>query len=226
MVSKKNLPFFKPVEDDVESKVDGFLDKINDTKNDDNDSDSSVPDYDDIGNIENISSSDDIMDKTHNGIDNLPIGHQLKPVYETNEHDEPIIPEQLGTVLTKYRVEAEVPNAQKKDFEVNRSFHGRHVALSNTRRIDNIRHLDAQDLCNIFDRIPTMRHLATLIRMRETAEFQMCRSNPEIGGFEAKIGVTNIRREDVDVRQTQSLFDGDKKKKKSKGMWSFLKGGG
>lgn len=211
MDDKREIPFFKPIQPPIED-----------------DEPEQIPDYDEIGNIEGVEPEQPKdIEEIHQQIDQIPtLSHQrqLQPRTETMEDDEPILPEQMGTVLTKYRVEAEVPKAQRKDFEINRSFHGRHVALSNTRRMDNLRHLDAQDLCNIFDRIPTMRHQATLIRMRETAEFQMCRSNPEIGGFEAKIGVTNIRREDVDVRQSQSLFNGNKKKEK-KSLFGFLKGG-
>ena len=211
MDDKRELPFFKPIKDEDDEIVP-----------------EDIPDYDEIGNIEDVTTEPtENLDEIHQQIDQIPtLSHQkqLFPRPELEENDEPILPEQMGTVLTKYRVEAEVPKAQRKDFEINRSFHGRHVALSNTRRMDNLRHLDAQDLCNIFDRIPTMRHQATLIRMRETAEFQMCRSNPEIGGFEAKIGLTNIRREDVDVRQSQSLFNGNKKKEK-KSLFGFLKGG-
>lgn len=155
---------------------------------------------------DNLNPSDDTEDET-----TLPL-----PTYDFNDghNDEPLTPEALGTVLTKYRVEAEIPKTQRKNFEDYKAFFGRHVALSNTKRMDNLRHLDAQDLCNIYDRIPTMRHRATQVRVRETSEFQMCRANPEIGGFEAKIGVTNIRREDVDVHQSQELKTSSRTKKR------------
>lgn len=178
----------------------------------DDDVDNDLPSYDDVE-LEPIEEVHSFTDKIRKKDDSK--GEGMVPISSSyDDGDEPVTPEALGTVLTKYRVEAEIPKTQRKDFESNRAFHGRHVALSNTKRIDNIRHLDAQDLCNIYDRIPTMRHRATLVRMRETGEFQMCRSNPEIGGFEAKIGVTNIRREDVDVRQAQSILSNPKKKKR------------
>lgn len=168
--------------------------------------DDNLPKYDDVP-------VEDELDDVHNAID----------AYEPRAGDDELTtPESLGTVLTKYRVEAEIPLHQRKAFAANKAFHGRHVALSNTKRIDNLRHLDAQDLCHIYERIPTLRHRATQIRMRETGEFQMCRSNPEIGGFEAKIGVTNIRREDVDVRQSQSLFNNPAQKKRRSGILGFL----
>lgn len=183
---------------------------------------------DDLPRYDNVKIDD--MEEIHSSIDTLKPVIPLQVVeedevsenaapfpdydYNNGHDDEPITPEALGTVLAKYRVEAEVSQSQRKTFEGNKAFFGRHVALSNTKRIDNLRHLDAQDLCNIYDRIPTMRHRSTQVRMRETSEFQMCRSNPEIGGFEAKIGVTNIRREDVDVHQSQELRNTSRPRKR------------
>lgn len=152
-------------------------------------------------------------------VDSLAI-EQEAPTEYISEEDEPISPEPVGTVLTKYRVEPSIPKSQEKNFDPFKGSFGRHVALSNTKRMDNLRHLDAIDLVSIYDRIPTMRHRATMIRIRETSEFQMCRGNPEIGGFEAKIGVTNIKREDVDLKQTQTMGNTAKRKK---GMLGFLR---
>lgn len=127
-------------------------------------------------------------------------------------------------VSVKYRTEAQVPKVQRDFFDQYQGSYGRHVALSNTKRVDNVRHLNALDLQYIYDRIPTLRHRGNEIRVRETSEYQMCRGNQEIGGFEAKLGVTNIKREDVDVKQSQSLFSGGAGgKKKKKGMLSFLR---
>ena len=173
------------------------------------DDEEEIPNYEDT-NVENI-------DKVHEVLDSFP------PIdRDTYDDDEPLSPESVNTVFTKYRTEADVPKTQKKDFDQYRGSYGRHVALSNTRRLDNVRHLNALDLQYIYDDIPTMRHHGTQIRIRETSEFQQCRSNPEIGGFEAKIGVTSIRREDVDVKQMQSLVNTMDKKKK-KGILNFLK---
>lgn len=122
-----------------------------------------------------------------------------------DEEELPKPPEQAAMVLAKYRTEPDIPVHQADSFDEYRGSYGRHVALSNTRRSDNLRHLDALDLMYIYDSMPTMRHRADKIRIRETGEFQMCRSNEEIGGFEAKIGITNIRRENVDLVQTQNL---------------------
>jgi len=128
-----------------------------------------------------------------------------------------------GSVPIKYRTEAQVPKTQKEFFDQYQGSYGRHVALSNTKRLDNVRHLNALDLQYIYDRIPTLRHRGNEIRVRETSEYQMCRGNQEIGGFEAKLGVTNIKRENVDVKQAQSVFADKDNKKKKRGMLSFLR---
>lgn len=143
--------------------------------------------------------------------------------YNINDEENPEETNQYGTgAMQRYRTEAEISKKQLKTFDDYRSSYGRHVALSNTLRKDNIRHLMALDLQYIYDDIPILSHMGTLIRIRETSEFQMARSNPEAGGFEAKLGVTLIKREDVDVKQAQSLINENGKKKK-KGLLNFLR---
>ena len=92
---------------------------------------------------------------------------------------------------------------------------GRHVVNSNTKRQDNFRHLMQFDLCDDYDLIPSRRQRCNQIRQRVTAEYQACRSNPEIGGFDRKLQRSVIKREDVDVRQSQTMNDFSKKKKRS-----------
>jgi hypothetical protein len=160
----------------------------------------------------------------HEAIDNLstPLSDDYVSNAEVTSDDE-----RMGfdpsSVPIKYRTEAQVPKNQEKFFDQYQGSYGRHVALSNTKRMDNVRHLNALDLQYIYDRIPTLRQRGNEIRVRETSEYQMCRSNQETGGFEAKLGVTNIRRENVDVKQAQSLFSADDGKKKKKGMLNFLR---
>jgi hypothetical protein len=129
--------------------------------------------------------------------------------------------EAQDTVYVKYRTEADVPTYQTKYFDAYRGAFGRHVALSNTFRNDNPRHLNSLDLQFLYDDMPTLRQNAEQRRIRETAEFQMCRSNPEVGGFEAKIGSTIIRRDTVDLKQAQTLTQGMGGKKH--GILSFLR---
>jgi hypothetical protein len=48
----------------------------------------------------------------------------------------------------------------------------------------------------------------------------MCRSNPEIGGFDRKMQYTNIRRDSMDVNQKQQIINSGKNK--SGGILSML----
>jgi len=136
--------------------------------------------------------------------------------YIEDDDDEIEYPSRLSD--TKYEVEAQVPKEQEENLSPYTPFFGRHVALGNTQRMDNIRHLDAYDSVSILDRCPTLRHLATELRGREISEFQMCRSNPEIGGFERKMRGSVIKRQDIKLQET--------KRPKKRGMFDFLKGKG
>lgn len=132
-----------------------------------------------------------------------------------NEPDIPH-PESHDTVYVKYRTEADIPTEQQRYFGTYKSAYGRHVALSNTYRNDNLRHLGSLDLQFIYDDgLPTLRQNSEQRRLRDVAEFQMCRGNPEIGGFEAKIGSTIIRRDIVDLKQAQTLTHQPQPKKSS-----------
>ena len=163
-----------------------------------------MPSYDDVD-----------MDDIHESIDT-----ELPNIPKASEDEEISRPASFEFAGHQYNIEADVPNAQKTQFDVNRSFFGRHVVNSNTLRKDNSRHLMQMDLCEDYDlRIPTRRHRATLIRQRVTSEYQACRSNPEIGGFDRKLQHSVIKREDIDVKQLQTM--GSLNKKKS-GIMSFL----
>lgn len=144
---------------------------------------------------------------------------------EQDAQEESVVPrhDNQDTVYVKYRTEADVPRYQEKYFEAYRGAYGRHVALSNTFRNDNPRHLNSLDLQFLYDddSMATLRQNAEQRRIRDTAEFQMCRSNPEIGGFEAKIGSTIIRRDTVDLKQAQTLTQAGMAKKG--GILSFLR---
>jgi hypothetical protein len=130
--------------------------------------------------------------------------------------EEPVPNDQPSTIYAKYRTEAEVNKKQKPEFNPYVANYGRHVALTNMPRSDNPRHLNWIDLQYMYDDEPMLAQHGNMIRIRETAEFQMCRGNPEIGGFEAKMGSIIIKRENVDVKQTQSLSqDISRPKKKS-----------
>ncbi|HUT00397.1 MAG TPA: hypothetical protein VMY59_08785 [Candidatus Thermoplasmatota archaeon] len=115
--------------------------------------------------------------------------------------------------LIQYQIQAEIAKIQKEKFDPNVSFFGTHVVNSNTKRPDNLRHLGEFDSTRMARDIPYMREYATDIKIRTTSEYQMCRSNPEIGGFDRKMQYTNIRRESMDVNQKQQITSGGKSKK-------------
>lgn len=161
----------------------------------------------------------DKLEEIHQGIDDTFGKHEIF----SHDTDDTIEPDQSGTIYTRYRTEADIPKTQRKFFEQYRGNYGRHVALSNTLRKDNKRHLNAIDLQFIYDDIPVLRHRGNQIRVRETSEYQMCRSNQRFGGFEAELGATIIRRENVDVKQAQSLTRGQGNGQRHGGILNFLK---
>ncbi len=113
----------------------------------------------------------------------------------------------------KMSVEPDISKEQEISLNENRTFFGRHVALGNTKRIDNIKFLLLEDSANLFDLCPTLRHMATEIRGLGLTELQLMRSNPEVGGFERKAQITGIRRDTVGI--TQSREGREKMKKES-----------
>lgn len=181
-------------DDNILDKAHSFLDKYaikpSNTDYDDNDGGDAGGGYDDI----------DFSD------DEIPISSGGEDVTS---------PESYEVATHKYNIEPDIAPEQQHDFGPNRSFFGRHVVNSNTKRSDNFRHLMQFDLCDDYNLIPSRRQRCNQIRQRVTAEYQACRSNPEIGGFDRKLQRAVIKREDVDVKQTQTLNNLDKKKRRS-----------
>lgn len=143
----------------------------------------------------------DIFRKKDYGDVKLPEKVEKNYLDYMDEDEDIIKPSEWGPSLFKYQVEAEVPTTQRKDLNRMRPFYGRHVAMGNTLREDNLKHLDAYDSSLILEDCPTLRHLATRLKGREVSEYQMCRGNPEIGGFERKMQSTGIKRQDIDVNE-------------------------
>ena len=173
--------------------------------------------YEDITIAENI---EDI----HSRIDSF-----RPSIIQNNGSDDGIIyddeidqPERFEVSHEKWVKNPDIPRSQLSRFDKNRSFFGSHVANSNTRRSDNVHHMMNQEASEMWDRIPTRRHRANFIRQKTLSELQLCRSNPETGGFERKMDRSVLKREDVDVKQLQTLSDGVKKRKSS--MLGFLTG--
>lgn len=137
-----------------------------------------------------------------------------------DDPDKPVIPEEIGASVLKYHKSAEVAGPLTDQFESNVAFYGAHVVNSNTKRLDNLRHLGELDSARMVRGIPYMRECGTDIKVRSTSEFQMCRSNPEVGGFDQKMGRTNITKEDVDLKQQQTI--NKMGKEKSGGILGFL----
>lgn len=127
-------------------------------------------------------------------------------------------PDNFSSVLTKFRVKPDIAREQRKDFNSKRAFFGTHVAYSNTKRTDNLRHLMSLDLTDTYDQIPILREMATEIMIAETSEFQMCRSNQRVGGFEAELGLVQISRQDATVKQYANPIVPEVKKKKILGF--------
>lgn len=148
----------------------------------------------------------DVSNAGNNGYDSVNLGDDTI--------DRIDIPDSIEVAAHKYNIEPDIAQAQRHDFDPNRAFFGRHVVNSNTKRTDNFRHLMQMDLIDDYDMIPTRRQRANQIRQRVTGEFQMARSNPEVGGFDRKLQRSVIKKEDVDVKQSQTLDNKTKVKKK------------
>jgi hypothetical protein len=139
-----------------------------------------------------------------------------RPVSEPEmvDDDKPDIPEEMQKAIIQYQIQPEISKKLKKQFDPNVFITGTHVVNSNTKRVDNLRHLGEFDSTLILrNYIPYLRGRATDTKIRTTGEFQMCRSNQEIGGFDRKMQYTNIRRDSVDVNQKQSITQTGKMKK-------------
>ncbi len=115
----------------------------------------------------------------------------------------------------KLSVEPDITKQQEERLEENRTFFGRHVALGNTKRIDNLKFLLLEDSANLFDKCPTLRQMATEIRGMGLTELQLMRSNPEAGGFERKAQITGIRRDTYDITKTSPEREKMLKEKKT-----------
>ena len=152
-------------------------------------SDDTLPDYEDVDIDENN------LEDVHQFTDNYVPRDQM------NDSDDVDLPESFEVAAHKYDIEPDIAKDQQHDFGPNRAFFGRHVVNSNTKRVDNLRHLMQMDLCDDYDLIPTRRQHANRIRQRVTAEYQACRSNQEIGGFDRKLQRSVLKKEDVDVKQ-------------------------
>lgn len=175
----------------------------------------------DTEDYENVGFDENEMDDIAEHVDYLKERKKTQLQSQMNQYEDDIdLPESFEVAAHKYDLNPDIPNEQQPRFREDRAFYGVHVVNSNTQRKDNFRHLNAMDLVDDYDRIPSMRHRATQIRKRITGEFQMCRSNPETGGFDRKLQRSVLKREDVDLKQAQTLSNLNQKKS---GILGFLR---
>ena len=113
---------------------------------------------------------------------------------------EPLGPDDMSSANFKLQTEVDVTQDQGDALEDYLPFYGRHVAINNLRRFDNLVHLDYFDTSVLYDRCPTLRHRSTRIKGRALASLQMHRANPEVGGFERKAETTAINKLNYDIR--------------------------
>lgn len=183
-------------------------------------------DYDDITLQQTNNIDNDDVDDIHDRIDNMQMAMPVLSDDGLDEYidtDEVTLPDTFDVAHEKWMKNPNIPADQKVLFDSDWVFYGAHVPNSNTKRSDNLRHFMDMELENMYSRIPTRRDRALLIKKFTVSEFQMCRSNPEIGGFDRKMDRSVIKREDVDVKQMQTLFDANKQpKKRRSGVLSFL----
>jgi hypothetical protein len=112
---------------------------------------------------------------------------------------EPVGIEDMNASNFKLQTEVDVTQDQGDALEEYLPFYGRHVAINNLRRFDNLVHLDYFDTSVLYDRCPTLRHRSTRIKGRALSSLQMHRANPEVGGFERKAETTAINKLNYDI---------------------------
>lgn len=119
----------------------------------------------------------------------------------------PTKPDDLGSTSFKLQTEVDITEGQGESLEEYLPFYGRHVAINNLRRYDNLVHLDYFDTSVLYDRCPTLRHRSTRIKGRALSSLQMHRANPEVGGFERKAETTAINKLNYDIHDDREVTE-------------------
>lgn len=131
------------------------------------------------------------------------------------DYKEPMRPEDLSSTTFKLQTEVDTTEEQADALEEYLPFYGRHVAINNLKRQDNLVHLDMFDTSVLYDRCPTLRHRSTRIKGRALSSLQMHRANPEAGGFERKAQTTAINKLNYDIKDGRdNLYNNDKEGRK------------
>lgn len=187
--------------------------------------DEDIPEYNDIGVDEDEEIQPDTnMDNIAEHVDYLKQQKKqqlMAQMQQYNDEENIDLPDDPNMAAHKYDISADISPQQQKDFDESRIFYGRHVVNSNTLRKDNPRHLLEQDAVEEWGSMPQFSTLADRTRKKVVAEFQMTRGNEERGGFDRKLQRSVLKREDVDIKNAQTLSNLSKTQKK--GMLSFLR---
>jgi hypothetical protein len=126
---------------------------------------------------------------------------------------EPKNPEDVSHATFKLQTEVDITEEQSEALDTYLPFYGRHAAINNLKREDNMVHLDMFLTAAMYDRCPTLRHRSTRIKGYALSSLQLHRSNPEQGGFERKAQVTAINMLNIGDDRRGNLYNPPKKKK-------------
>lgn len=206
----EDIPYFKPIKNDTDDDEDTGYEDVQIEKDID-DAHSFIDRYKPKNVIEDDQNQ---IAGEDNGGDELQSDAYKLEDGDTWQEDQVETPESFEIAAHKYNIEPDIAPDQQHDFSPNRAFYGRHVVNSNTRRSDNFRVLMFLDAVNDYDAMPSHRQRGNQIRQLVTSELQLSRGNPEVGGFDRKLQRSVIKREDVDLKQTQTM-NGPSRKRKS-----------
>lgn len=128
------------------------------------------------------------------------------------EEDEYIDEKQAPPQITssagiKYQVEAQIPKRIRKIFEEITVFWGRHVAMGNSPRKENPRHLNQIEMVFNYnqDDMILFADRGLAIASMFTAETTMERGNEKHGGFEREMQQSLFRHGNYDISQEQKI---------------------
>jgi len=135
--------------------------------------------------------------------------------YEYEEKDNGHPPQLTQSAVYKYQVEAFVPNALRKFFENISVFWGRQVAMGNSPRKENPRHLNQIEMINNYaqEDMVLLADRGYNIAASYVAETTMERGNEKTGGFEREMQQSVFRNESATIKQTQHVPMTEEKKR-------------
>lgn len=155
-----------------------------------------IPNYNDVQLDEDIEPDGDMREITKH-VDFLKNQKRADLQQQLGQLDEESIdlPDNYDVAGHKYDIEPDRVNP----------WDGRHVVNSNTLRKDNLRRILVIDSNRNWSSMPQFSNLADGNELVYTAEMQMSRGNEERGGFDRRMQRSVLKREDVDLNQSQTL---------------------